>query len=179
MIEAKANKRLSLISAILVLTLVLFPVLGYGSNGLTSAEQSQVEDILTNKYAELPGVELEFGEPAATYESVTFRPFSNLAISVPNLTDGIVIGVVTYGDVNYLLMAVELPQEIGANYGAGLVDFSTNEAVFAAGAELSSQEGSVDQISFEMSSAGGDSPNLDLVVDGRKYVIKTIIPKSL
>lgn len=179
MSETKVSKRIYLLLVVLVSTLLLFTVIGYGSNGLTSAERDQVQEVLEEKYANLPGIEFEFDAPVATQEELAFRPFSNLAISVPNLTEGVVVGIITYGDANYLLIAVELPQEVDANYGAGLIDLSTDEVVFVARADLLSQEGDVDKISFDLSSVGEDSPNLDLVVNGKKYVLETIIPKSL
>jgi hypothetical protein len=175
----KVDKKVRLLSAALILSLLLFPVLGYGSNGLGSAEQQQVKDILTERYANLPSIEFEFDDPAANYEGITFRPYSNLAISVPNIADGLVLGVLTYGDTNYLMMAVELPGDIDADFGAGLIDFSTNEAVFAAAVELSDQTEKVEEIGFELSSAGSDSPNLDFVANGRRYVLGTKVPKSL
>lgn len=175
----KVNKGFRLLSTVLVLSLFLFPVFGYGSNGLTSEQQGQVEGILTDKYAELPGIEFEFDEPVATFEEVSFRPFTGLAISLPNLADGLVTGLVTYGDTPYLLMVVEMPEEMDLNYGAGLLDLSAEKAVFAAKAEISQQEESVDKLSFELSPVGEDSPDLDLVINGKRYIVKTIIPKSM
>ncbi|MCF7889768.1 hypothetical protein K9M78_00950 [Candidatus Bipolaricaulota bacterium] len=176
----KVNNGFRLISAVLVLSLFLFPVLGYGNNGFTSAQQDRVESILTDKYAKLPEIDFDFDDqPAATFEGVSFRPYSHLAISLPNLTDGLLVGLITYGDTTYLAMAVELPEEMEAGYGAGLLDLSAEKAVFAAKAEISQQEESVDKVSFDLSSVDEDSPDLDLVISGRKYVVETIIPKSL
>ncbi|MBS3788571.1 hypothetical protein KGY79_10310 [Candidatus Bipolaricaulota bacterium] len=176
----KVNKGFRLLSAVLVLSLFLFPVLGYGNNGLTSAQKDQVKGILTDKYTELPDIDFEFSQqPDAAFGEITFRSFENLAISLPNLTDGLLIGLVTYGDTSYLLMAVELPEEMEPNYGTGLLDLSAGETVFAAKAEISQQEESVDKVSFNLSPVEEDSPNLDLVVMGKRYVVETIIPKSL
>ena len=173
------NRKVRFLAAAIILALIISPVVAVGNNGLSSAERGQVEGVLTEKYADLPGIEFEFGEPVATFGNLTFRPYSNLALSVPNLTDGLVLGVATYGEANYLLLAVELPQEMEPDYGAGLVDLSTERAVFAAVAELSDQEGSVDKIDFNLSSPGEDSADLNLVINGRKYVLETVIPKSL
>lgn len=173
------NKGFRLLSAVLVLSLFLFPVLGYGNNGFTPEERDQVEGILSDKYAELPGIEFEFDEPAATFEDMTFSPYSNLAISLPNLTDGLVIGLVTYGDTPYLLMAVELSEEVKPDYGTGLIDLSAEKAVFVAKAEISEQEEGVETVSFDLSPVDEDSPNLDLVISGKKYIVETVIPKSL
>ncbi|MBS3736683.1 MAG: hypothetical protein V5A87_03920 [Candidatus Bipolaricaulota bacterium] len=176
----KINKGFRLLSAVLVLSLFLFPIIGYGNNGLTTAQQDQVEGILTDKYAELPGIEFEFSEqPDASFEELTFRSFKNLAISLPNLTDGLLIGLVMYGDTTYLSMAVELPEEMETDYGAGLVNYSTGEAVFASRAEISQQEQSVDKVSFDLSPVDEDSPNLELVIMGKRYTLETVIPKSL
>ncbi len=175
----KVNKKFRLLTGVLVLSLLLLPVLGFGSNGFTSDQRDRAEGILTEKYSELPGVEFEFPETAAAFDDMTFNPYSNLAISLPNLTDGLVIGLVTYGDAPYLLIAVELPEGMGADYGAGLIDLSADEAVFAAKAEISEQEESVEEVGFELSSVDEDSPNLNLVVSGRKYIVETVIPKSM
>lgn len=175
----KVNKKFRLLTGMLVLSLLLFPVFGFGSNGFTSDQRDRAEGILTERYSELPGVEYEFPETAATFEDMTFNPYSNLAISLPNLIDGLVIGTVTYGEVPYLIMATELPEGMDADYGAGLIDLSADEAVFAAKAEISEQEESVDKISFELSPVDEDSPNLDLVIMGRKYILETVIPKTL
>jgi len=175
----EVNRKVRFLTALIILALFIAPVIAVGSNGFSSAQRDRVEGMLTEKYAELPGIEFEFGEPVATFGSMTFRPYSNLALSVPNLADGLVVGVATYGEVNYLLMAVELPQDMGPDYGAGLINLSTEQAVFAAVVELSDQKGNVDELGFDLSSPGGDSPDLNLTVNGRKYVLETVIPKSL
>ncbi|MFB6290223.1 MAG: hypothetical protein ABEJ25_00625 [Candidatus Bipolaricaulia bacterium] len=174
-----SDRRIQLLSVALVLALFLFPTFGYGSNGFSSGERSQVENILQEKYAKLPGVDFDLDKPVASYDNMTFRPYSNLAISVPNLTDGLVMGVVTYGEADYLLMAVKLPQDVDADYGAGLLNLSTGKAVFVAKAELSEQQDSVNKVEFKISPGEEDSPNLQLVVNGVKYELETVIPKSL
>jgi len=143
------------------------------------ADEEGIKGVLLSNYRELPGVEFEFGEPAASFNGVNLRPYSDLSISLPNLEDGIVIGIISYGENNYLSMVAELPKEMEAKFGAGLINLNTEKPEYVAVAHIEEREKEVSDLSFTMEASGQDPERLDFLINGRKHVIKTTLPRNI
>ena len=172
------RKKETALLILLVGVLLAVPVLTFASNG-TSPDEEGIKGVLLSNYRELPGVEFEFGEPAASFNGVNLRPYSDLSISLPNLEDGIVIGIISYGENNYLSMVAELPNEMEAKFGAGLINLNTEKPEYVAVAHIEEREKEVSDLSFTMEASGQDPERLDFLINGRKHVIKTTLPRNI
>ncbi len=173
------NHKILACSAILALLLVFTPVISQANDGVNLEEEEAVRDVLITKYQNLPGIEFNFDQPAASLDQVNLTSYSSLAISPPNLEGGLILGVVSYGETHYLLIATKLPKEMESEYGAGLIAPSTEQVEYVAGAQLEEQEEENKEISFSLDQTEGESNLLDLIVTGRKYRIRTVLPKNL
>ncbi len=172
------RKKVTGLLILLAGVLIVAPVLTFASNG-TNPDVEGIKGVLLSNYRELPGVEFEFGEPAASFDGVNLRPYSDLSISLPNLEDGVVIGIITYGDNNYLSMVTELPKEMEAKFGAGLINLNTEKPEYAAVAHLEKREKEVSDLSFTIEASEQDPERLDFSINGRKHAIKTTLPRNI
>ncbi len=174
-----SKNRLKLVAYLVVLTLVFVSMPSLADNGISGETRDELLGILTDEYVNLPNVEFEFGPPMVSSEGIEITSNKNLALSEANLSDGLVLGLGSYNGSTHLLMATALPDEMEQDYAAGLINLSEEEAVYVAFADLVSQDGTKEEIEFTLSDPGEGSTTLDFEVEGRKFLLKTTIPKSL
>lgn len=171
--------KLRLLIPFLALSMVLVPALTIiAANEIPEENRSEVMGMIDEEYGNLPGVGHEFGEPTASFKDVMVATNTSLAISEANLSDGLLVGLAIYGEKRYLILATDLPEEMDGTYAAGLIDLSKEKTAFVAYAELTSRSEDDGEISLSLSEAE-ESNNLNLEVIGKKYILRTIIPKTL
>lgn len=170
------RRKLTALATVLVLMLLFTFVIGFASNG--NSQEEEIKRIILEKYRNLPSMEFKFAtEPAASFDGINIRPYSNISISQENLEAGLVVGIITYGEKNYLHLAAKLPEEMEADFGAGIIDLATEKAEYAAVAQLETREEEVADISFSIEDT--DEGDLEFLIEGRKHVITTSIPRNL
>lgn len=170
--------KLKLLIPFLALLMVLIPVVTGIASDVPEEARSELLGILNKEYENLPGVEYEFGEPTASFEEVTVTTNTSLAISEANVSDGLLIGLAIYGEKRYLVLAIDLPEEMDETYAAGLIDLSKEKTVYVAYTELASRSEADSEISLNLSKGEG-TDNLKLEVVGKKYILRTTLPLSL
>ncbi len=175
------KKKLNLISliSIIIVSLLVISFASFAYTDLSEADREKVTETLRTNYQNLPQMEFNFDDPAATSDSIEIMPYMQLAISEPNLIDGLVVASVTYEDKPYLMMAAELSDDTEFSYGAGLIDLYSEEVAYVAGAELESHEDVVDDHVFKLEDTGSDSDYLELEIKDERFIFKTSISKVL
>lgn len=177
MLEGKTKLRLLI--PFLALSVILFPVITEAGNGVPEEKGPEIMGILNEEYGNLPGVEYEFGEPTASFEEVTVATNTSLAISEANLSDGLLVGLAIYGEKRYLILATDLPERMNEAYAVGLIDPLKEKTAYVAYAELENRGQDGGELNLSLSPEEEGADNLKLEVNGKKYILRTKIPKTL
>jgi len=174
------NKFTVLIVVLSLSLLLLWAGSALADNGLSEDAKEKIKGILIEKYNNLPDETFDFAdEPAATFEGIEFRPFNSLALSVANLGDGMVPGLLSYDGEMALLIATELPDDMEAKYASGLILLSNNKPIFVSKVDFNSHDQAQEEINYIFKDSEEDSDNLTLEITGIKYFLSTFVPKSL
>ncbi|MBS3814866.1 hypothetical protein KGY63_05730 [Candidatus Bipolaricaulota bacterium] len=176
----KDKNKFIVLVVVLSLGLLLLSGFALADNGLSEATEKKIKGILAEKYNNLPDEKFDFAdEPAATFEGIEFRPFKNLGLSEANMQDGMVPGLLSYDGKVALLIATELPEEMEAEYASGLILLSNNQPIFASKVEFKRHDQAQEEINYTFKDSGEDSDNLTLEITGIRYLLSTLVPKSL
>lgn len=176
----KDKKKYTVLVVVLSLGFLLLSGFALADNGLSEDAEKTIKVILIEKYNNLPDETFEFAEePAATFDGIEFRPFKSLALSEANLGDGMVPGLFSYDGEVALLIATELPDDMEVEYAAGLILLSNNEAIFVSKVDFKRHNQAQEEINFNLKDPSGESNNLVLEVNGIKYLLSALVPKSL
>lgn len=173
------KNRLKLVAYFVALTLIFISLPTLADDGISGETRDKLVGVLTEEYENLPNVEFEFGPPMASYDVMELTSNKNLALSEANLSDGLVLGLASYDEKAHLLMATALSDDFEEDYAVGLVDLSKEETVFVAFAELVSQDDTNEELEFNISDTGEESTSVDFEVAGKKFLLRTTLPKTL
>lgn len=176
----KDKKKYTVLVVVLFLSLLLLSSFALADDGLSEGAKEKIKGILIEKYKNLPDETFDFAdEPAATFEGIEFRPFNSLALSVANLGDGTVPGLLSYDGEMALLIAMELPDGMEAKYASGLILLSNSKPIFVSKVDFKSHDQAQEEINYIFKYSEEDSDNLTLEITGIKYLLSTFVPKSL